>query len=462
MKKIRYFFALYVAKAAQFFLKLLGRNASYFPGVVATKICKDFLSYVTPPKTVIAVTGTNGKTTVSNLLTSILRKNGYTVTNNSFGSNVQVGVISALIEDTSLTGKPKKDIAVLEVDERSSLLVYPRLAPDFLICNNIMRDSLKRNAHTEFISYIINSAVPAKTKLILNADDIICGRLGPDCRERTYFGLEAEKPAVSLPQHIRDIVYCPVCGEKLEYDYVRYNHIGRCKCPACGTITPVPDYAVTRIDRENNTFTVTHAGTEETYELINDNIVNIYNFCGVIALLHQLGLNQEQIAKGFSGSELVKTRYDSVRSGDLNITVMMAKGQNPIACARCYDYAAKIPLENKALLLIVDDLDDNIDNSESTCWLYDCDYSALADPSISQIVFGGPRCRDHYLRAQMAGVSTDKIKIAEDHKEAAMLIDIEKSKDILVLFELYRAPNAAQVKEILVRRGQEEASKDGN
>ena len=32
-----------------------------------------------------------------------------------------------------------------------------------------MRDSLKRNAHTEFISFIINSAVPAETKVFLNA-----------------------------------------------------------------------------------------------------------------------------------------------------------------------------------------------------------------------------------------------------------------------------------------------------
>jgi len=462
MRKIRYFIALYAAKACQLLLKLLGRNATYFPGLVAVKVCKDFLAHVTPPKTVIAVTGTNGKTTVSNLLTSILKKNGFSVTNNSFGSNVQMGVISALIEDMTLAGKPKKDIAVLEVDERSSLLIYPYFAPDYLMCNNIMRDSLKRNAHTDFISYIIDTAIPAKTKLILNADDIIAARLGTACDQKVFFGLEAEKPQVSLPQHIRDIVYCPDCGAALEYDYVRYNHIGRCKCPGCGNGSPVPDFVVTDIDRDSGTFTVCHNNIRETYELINDNIVNVYNFCGVIALLHQLGLSFEQIAKGFTGGELVKTRYETVKSGDLNITVLMAKGQNPIACARCYDYAAKIPLENKALVIIVDDLGDNIGNSESTCWLYDCDYSALTDPSIQQIVFGGPRCRDHYLRAQLAGVSTDKIRIAEDHKDAAMLIDTAKSKDIMVLFELYRAGNAAEVKEILVRRGREEASANGN
>jgi len=453
MKKILFYIALYAAKASQLLLKLLGRNATYFPGKVAEKICKNFLSYIRPPKTVIAVTGTNGKTTVSNLITSILKDNGYRVTNNSFGSNVQAGVISALVEDTTLTGKPKKDIAVLEVDERSSLLIYPYLKPDYLMCNNIMRDSLKRNAHTEFISYIISTAIPESTKLVLNADDLICSGLRAKGQDCVYFGLEAERPDVSLPQHIKDIVYCPNCGALLESDYVRYNHIGRHHCPNCGLSSPVPDFAVTAIDWENETFTVSHDDTEQTYRLINDNIVNVYNFCGAIALLTSIGLTYEQISKGFAESKIVKTRYEELQAGDVSITMLMAKGQNPIACARCYDYAAKVPSDDKGLLIIVDDLGDNIKNSESTCWLYDCDYSALADPSIKQIIFAGPRCKDQYLRALMAGVDPEKISCMEDHAAAARALDIQTSKHILVLFELYRAGDASTVKQILLERG---------
>ena len=453
MKKIRYYLALYVAKASQVLLKLLGRNATFFPGKVAIRLCKDFLAQITPPKTVIAVTGTNGKTTVSNLIASVLTENGYSITNNSFGSNVQAGVISALIEDTTLAGRPKKDIAILEVDERSSLLVYPQLKPDYIVCNNLMRDSLKRNAHTEFISYIINSAVPASTKLILNADDIIAANIGLNNENRIYFGIDAEKPETSVPQHIRDIVYCPECGALLASSYVRYNHIGRHYCTSCDFKSPAPDYIITSIDRENNNFTITHQNAKETYPLINDNIVNIYNFGAVIALLHELGMEQTQIAKGFSQAKIVKTRFDETKSGDLNITMLMAKGQNPIACARCYDYVAKVNVENKGVIIIVDDLDDNINNSESTCWLYDCDYSALADDSIKQIVFGGPRCKDHILRAQLAGVNLDKIAICEDSAAAADYLDTDKCKNIFVLHELYRPNDAKAVKEALINKG---------
>lgn len=455
MSKIRFYAALWAAKGSIAAMRLLRRNASYLPGKIALKLCPDFLGQLNKPKTVIAVTGTNGKTTVSNLLTSILTANGYSVTNNSLGSNVQAGVTATLLEDTTLTGKPKKDMAVLEVDERSSLLIYPYVKPDYLICNNIMRDSLKRNAHTEFISYIINSGLPESTRVFLNADDLICSTLAPKNQDRTYFGLDAEKPDTAQPQYVRDIVYCPDCGEKLEAEYIRYNHIGRMHCVKCGKGSPDPDFVVTAIDRENSTFTVRHDGKDEVFNLINDNIVNIYNFCGAIALLTRLGLSYEQICKGFSESRIVKSRYDHFTAGRLNITMQLAKGQNPIACARCYSYVAKCPGENKGLIIMVDDKGDNTGNSESTCWLYDCDYSYLTDPSIGQIVFSGPRCKDQYLRALLSGVAPEKIKLAEDFTAGAKLLDTSAAKDVFVLYDPYLLREANIVKDQLIKLGEE-------
>ena len=155
MSKVRFYIAMAAAKTAHRLLRLCGRAATHTPGAVATKLCPDFLRYLQKPETLICVTGTDGKTTVSNLLATVLQNNGYTVTNNSYGSNICEGVVSALLTDATFSGKPKKQVGVLEVDERSSLKVYKYLTPDILICNNIMRDSLKRNAHTEFICYIL-------------------------------------------------------------------------------------------------------------------------------------------------------------------------------------------------------------------------------------------------------------------------------------------------------------------
>lgn len=454
MKKLRFFIALYAAKLIRLLLRILGRNATYLPGEVALKISKDFLAHIGLPKTVICVTGTNGKTTVSNLLTSILTKNGYSVTNNSFGSNVQAGVVSVLLAESDIFGKAKKDIAVLEVDERSSLLVYPYIKPDFLVVNNIMRDSIKRNAHTGFISYIISSALDENTKLILNGDDLITSSLAPQCKERIYFGLDAEKPEVSSKVFLSDIVYCPECGSPLESDYIRYNHIGRMHCTKCDKRSPERDFLVTDIDRVNGKFTISINNKPFTFNLINDNIVNIYNFAGAIAILTEIGLTAEQIEKGFSESAIVKSRFDTMTAGKLNITFQMAKGQNPIACARCYSYIASIKKDNKLLIIDVDDLHDNIGESESTCWLYDCDYSYLNSESIGQIIFTGPRCRDQLLRALLSGVPREKILLEEDVMKAVSRIDTDKYTDIYVLYELYRQPDADKMRAQLKKIGE--------
>ncbi len=455
LKKIRFIIAMLAGKLALAVLKLLKRTASYTPGYIALKMFPDFLGALTMPQTVICVTGTNGKTTTSNLLADTLRDCGYTVTNNSAGSNVQAGVATALLQDSTLGGKPRKQLAVLEVDERSSIKVYSYITPDYLICNNIMRDSLKRNAHTDFIVYIINKALSDKTHVILNADDLICCSVAPSNAKKTYFGIAAEKPTEWNFEAPRDIYYCPMCGEKLVAEYIRYNHIGRFACTACEYASPVCDYIVTDIDRDNNQFAVEHNGQAHQYRLVNDNIVNVYNCCGAIALLSEFGLSYEQISESLMKQKIVKSRFDSLKAGDLNITMQLAKGQNPIACARAYSYVAKCPAKKKSLLIMVDDKSDNNGNSESVCWIYDCDYSALTDESIGEIIFSGPRCKDQRLRALMAGVDSSKIKTVETFTGGVYLIDTDKYKDIFVLYDPYLLSEANKTKNELIRKGED-------
>lgn len=452
MSKIRFYAAMLVAKTLRFGLRLLGRNATYLPGKAAVKICKDFMAHLQLPKTVICVTGTNGKTTVSNLLTNVLRQCGYSVTNNSFGSNIQAGVATALLEDASFGGKISKDIAVLEVDERSSLLVYPYVKPTYLLCNNIMRDSVKRNAHTDFISFIINKGIPEGTKLILNADDIICAHLGLHNPDRTYFGISAEAPEENVMPFLRDIVYCPECGDLLDAQYIRYNHIGRVFCAKCGYKTPEPDFVVTQIDRQNGTFTVAHDGVEESYKLVNDNITNLYNLCGLIAVLNRCGVPYEKVARVFESLEIVKTRHEEVAVGDRKLTVILAKGQNPIACTGVYRYTAGCEGTHKAVLISVDDVGDNQNNTENMGWIFDTDYSYLADESICQVIFVGKRCRDHYLRALMAGVPAERLFAMDAWQDGVDLVDLNVSSDIYLLYELYRDPEMRQIRASLLRK----------
>ena len=124
---IRFRFTIAVVKVATKLLKLMGRNATHLPGWLANKLCPDFLGHLEKPETTVYITGTNGKTTVSNLVASVLRENGYDFVNNSSGSNVSEGVISALLDKSTFWGKAKCKLAILEVDERYSTLIYPYL-----------------------------------------------------------------------------------------------------------------------------------------------------------------------------------------------------------------------------------------------------------------------------------------------------------------------------------------------
>ena len=65
-KNLKFYIALWGAKAGTVLLKILRKNATYFPGKFAITVCPDFIARIDKPETVIAVTGTNGKTTVCN------------------------------------------------------------------------------------------------------------------------------------------------------------------------------------------------------------------------------------------------------------------------------------------------------------------------------------------------------------------------------------------------------------
>ena len=336
-KNIRYYLAFYLAKLSVVALKIIRRDATQFPGKLAITICPNFLQMIEKPKTIIAVTGTNGKTTVCNMIEDCLRENNYEFIDNQLGSNTNSGIASTFIKGAKLSGKQKKDMAVFEIDERSSIRIYPFMKPTYLICTNLFRDSLMRNAHTEFISSMLTNNIPKETKLILNGDDLIVSNLAPD-NERVYFGINRLDTDTDTCQNIaRDIIVCPKCDSKLKYEFVRYNHIGRAHCSKCDFSSPKIDYEVTNIDFENKKMTIRHEEKNEVYDIINNNIINIYNMLATITLLRELGLTDEQINPVLKKQKIVDTRYFKETVGKVEVVTQLAKGMNPIACSRAFD-----------------------------------------------------------------------------------------------------------------------------
>ena len=189
MGKLRFFIALWAAKLSIVALKITQHNGTNFPGVLALKLCPQFLKYADKPEKIIAVTGTNGKTTVCNMLLDILTMDGNKVLNNKMGSNINSGIASSLIYGSRIFGKCKYKMGVFEVDEMSALRVFPYMKPDYLLITNLSRDSIMRNGHPEYIAGILDRYIPDSTKLVLNADDLISSAIAPK-NSRVYFGIE--------------------------------------------------------------------------------------------------------------------------------------------------------------------------------------------------------------------------------------------------------------------------------
>lgn len=436
-KPLRFFFALFCGKITIKLLTLMKKNATNFPGSVMLSLCPDFLKYLEKPEKIIAVTGTNGKTTVSNMLLDILTDNGYDCTNNNFGGNVDTGITTALVKDSTLTGKARKKFCTLEIDERSALRIYPYIHPDFLICTNLTRDSYKRNAHVEYIFNILNSNIPDSTHLILNADDLISSSLKKN-NKRTYFGMKQFPGEETINNIIKDITVCPECSSPLEYDFLRYNHIGRARCSSCGFASPVPDFNTCERtfnpDGRADIMVKTPEG-EEHYNVPCENVINLYNATAVITALRTWGLTEKQLQDSFKKIQVVKSRFSVYEKDGRVLKSILAKGQNPVAVSHACNTARNTP--DSAVILIFDDLYDNKNSSENTAWIHDVDFEFLNCDNIKQIVVAGIRSQDYLVRLLMAGIPREKIKITDDEAKAGEILDLDGIKNIYLLFDIF-------------------------
>lgn len=453
-KTLRFLLGFYIGKLARRILKILGKRATTFPGRLATKICPDFLGIINKPKTIVAVTGTNGKTTVCNLLVDILIDNGYSVLDNRTGSNLSSGIASSLLAGSSLSGKAKNEIAIFEIDERYGRFIYPYVIPDYVVCTNLFRDSLKRNANAEFIADIVTNSIPKESKLILNGDDLISGNLAPE-NERVYFSIDRlETDLEEGINIINDIRICPKCNTMLQYEYVRHHHIGRAHCPSCDFGSPESDY-VAKLNLAQKTMIVEEKETSMEYGLISDSIFNINNQVTAIATLRQLGLEGEKIKQSLENMKIVETRYSHEIVAGIEVITHMAKERNPIACSCVFDYLNQLS-GTKEIILLLDDIFDKKESSENITWYYDADFEFLNSENILKLIIGGVRAKDYRLRLLIAGVPDEKIVCVEEEADTPDYLELEHTEKVIILHEVYAIAEAMKIKdravEIISRR----------
>lgn len=440
-----FYISLWISKLYLFLTKNKNSDRA---GMIAIRLDKSFLKHIKKPNIIIAVTGTNGKTTTCNFLVDILKKSGYKVTSNSEGANLKPGISKALMKGVNIFNKSKTDIAVLEFDELSTKILLPYLKPKYTVVTNLFLDTMKRNGHTDYVFNKINEGLPADTTLILNADDLISSQLGKN-NKKIFFGIDKlDTDMLQANSLVQDIRVCPKCYTKLEYDYIRYHHIGKAHCPNCDFKNYEADYKLTNIDYKNKTITINN----KKYSLINDGIFNIYNQLTAVTLLNELKV--DDIDECFKSLEVVKSRYSYHKINDIEIITQLAKGQNAIACSRALDYVSNIE-GKKEVILIFDDIYDREakNRSEVMSWLYDTDFEYLKSDDITKIIIGGFRAYDYKVRLLLAGINESKIKTTDDELDTYKFLDLNKNSKVIIVHDIYMIQTAneliSKIKEVI-------------
>ncbi len=425
---MRKFLAIVVCKLGRFVGKLIGKGSS-MPGKFALKICPDILARVQLPPHIIAVTGSNGKTSTVEMIAAILRADGKNVVYNEEGSNQIEGVTTLVLTHATLSGRVRADVLLIESDERYAAHSFKFFHPTEFVVTNLYRDQLTRNGHPEWVYDAILPAIHSETELILNADDPLSSCFANGHGKVRWFGLDKCAVSTGAPTGVyHDGAYCPLCHAPMEYDYVHYNHIGAYRCTKCGHAKPATDYTATAADLENGTLTID--GTV-TIQLAFRSIYNVYNILAAYAACRECGTAPERIAGVINNYILKNGRMQKFTLGAHHGTLLTSKHENSIA----YDTNLRYVASTKAdctVLIIVDAVSRKYFTSE-TSWLWDIDFDQLNCGHVKRILLSGRYCNDLAERFSFTSISPEVWSVQPDIAAAAAALREEGGEDLYVI-----------------------------
>lgn len=414
---MRRLLAIIVCKLLRFIGKLVGKGSS-LPGKYALKLCPDVLGRIKLPPYIIAVTGSNGKTSTVEMIAAILRAGGREVVYNAEGSNQIEGVTTLILCNSSLSGKMRGDVLLLESDERYARRSFQWFHPTHFVITNLYRDQLTRNGHPEWVYDAILPAIHPDTTLVLNADDPLVSRFarGHAPEKVKWFGLNTSGGYGTAGVY-DDGARCPVCRGRMVYDVRHYHHIGHYRCESCGYQRHEPDFAVTDLDLDAGRLTI---GGDAAIDLAFRSIYNVYNILAAWSVCSLAGVDKGTIASVIGGYILKNGRMQTFTLGGHHGTLLTSKHENSVAYDTNLGYirAQKAPC---SVLIIVDAISRKYFTGE-TSWLWDIDFDQLACGSVRRVVLCGKYVNDLALRFDYTAIPQEKISCFDTVPQAVQAL----------------------------------------
>lgn len=425
---MRRFAAIVVCKLARFFGKMIGKGSS-MPGKLALKIHPNVLSEMKLPKYIIAVTGSNGKTSTVEMIAHVLNDVGESFAYNQEGSNQIEGVTTFILSNSSLSGRFKKDMILLETDERFARHTFKHIHPTHYVILNLYRDQLTRNGHPEWVYNCILESINDDMTLILNANDPLICMFGFDREDVVYFNVDRLPESTHKCESLyNDSKYCPNCFTHLKYEYYHYSDIGKFYCPKCGLKTEEAKFNVTEADLKEKYMVI---NGEHRIDLAFSNMYSMYNVLAAYSLLNIVRVDGKFVARSLSNYSLKNGRTVKFRIGSNKGILLTSKHENSVS----YDQSINIVVNHGkkvTVMIIVDAVSRKYFTSEVS-WLWDINFEKLDHENVDEIILSGLYCNDLATRFDYSGIDESKIKVISDIAKAVDYLKNAVSNDIFVI-----------------------------
>ena len=409
--KLRRIAAILAAKCLSVGCRAAGRQGVTMAGNIALKIDPDILKDLASQikEKIFVVCGTNGKTTTNNLLCSAIESEGKKLVCNHTGSNMLAGVAAAFVLAAKWNGRLDADYACIEIDEASTVRVFPHFQPDYMVLTNLFRDQLDRYGEIDVTMDLLARAMKMAPgmKIIVNGDDSLSAYLAVESgNEYVTYGIGEKVFSGQDTHEIREGRFCKRCGARLEYDFYHYSQIGVYHCPSCGFARPPIDFEASHINMEHGLeFEVEGRRMSANYR----GFYNIYNILAAYSAARTAGLGLEDFGRVLSefSPQFGRNETFSIRGS----RVLLNLAKNPAGFNQ--NISAVMEDEKEKDLIIV--INDNAQDGTDISWLWDVDFDRFADDRIRSITVSGIRCQDMRLRLKYVDISAD---LVEDVKTA--------------------------------------------
>lgn len=381
---------------------VLHRGGTSLPGKIATKIDPDILKNLAQDFDVVLVTGTNGKTLTTALITRVLREKYPDIITNPSGSNMIQGITGTLL--TAKTAKNQRPLAVLEVDEANVVLITKYIKPKVFVLTNIFRDQLDRygEIYSTYQKIIDGIKLAPEATIIANGDSPIFQRDDLPNQKIFYGFNHADQSADFKAPANTDGVLSPTDNSILHYHSITYANLGDYFSVTDDFKRPELKYAVTKINQLHPKFSNFDIdGT--TFQIEVGGLYNIYNALTAYAVGRFFDVTPEQIHHAFESNAQIFGRQESINVAGKDVTIVLVK--NPVGANQTIDMIATESDEYSLMALLNANYADGIDTS----WVWDANFEKLHDTKIKHVITGGERYKDFNVRLKMAGFSEQEV-----------------------------------------------------